>query len=157
MLFGFRDLWGVCNALSGKAVEKHLKGEALEELKCPLLQELFKRNDWPRENPVIIYCQTKQKNINARMFRASGVKLSYFEPQFFPKGEYDLGFMPGVSQKVIDGRRAWLKMYNLFEDMQRAGVEKFPKTFQTFEKHYRAKDAKYKAWEESYNKILNSQ
>ena len=156
MLFGFKDLWGVKEALSRLNASRKSQGLPTEEMNCPLMQEFLKRLDWPRENPVIIYCHTKSKNIKARMYRAHVTWESNYTPQFFPKGEYDLGFMPGVSQKVIDDSRAWLKMYNLFEDMQQAGIEKFPKTFQTFEKHCRAKDAKFKAWEESYNQILNS-
>lgn len=156
MLFGFRDLWGVHEALSRLNAFRASQGLPTEEMNCPLMQNYLARLDWPSENPVAIYCHTKNKNINARIYRAHVTRESNYAPQFFPKGEYDLGFMPGVSQKVVDGRRAWLKMYNLFEDMQQAGIEKFPKTFQTFEKHCRAKDAKFKAWEESYNQILNS-
>ena len=144
-LFNFRDMWGVDNAI------KNLN----ETINCPLLDKFLLEKDWPRENKLHIYCQTKIKNINAIIyFGSTKIKKTPdpYTPQHFSLGEYDLGFRPNTPQWVIDGRKKWLKRYNLFEDMQAANIEKFPKTFQTFEKHCLANDDKYKLWVSEYQK-----
>lgn len=153
MLFNFQDSWGVLQAVRVYGEKKKAHGESREEICCPLLSEFLTRMKWPKENFLIVYSNTKKKNILAREHDASEVKSSNFTPQFFQKGEYDLGFWPGTSQRVIEARQQWLERYNLFEAMQAAGVPGCPKTYKTFEKHCLANDEKYQVWEAAYNAL----
>lgn len=154
MLFGFQDSWSVLQAVHICSERKKDHGELPEEICCPLLSEFFTRMRWPKENFLIVYSNTKKKNIQARENDASEVKSSNFTPRLFQKGEYDLGFWPGTSQRVIEARQQWLERYNLFEAMKAAGVPGCPKTYKTFEKHCLANDEKYQAWEAAYNALL---
>ena len=61
------------------------------------------------------------------------------------------------SQKQIEAyrakeaaRRSWLANYRQWERYRMTLGDKVPKTYQTFEKHKRANDDKYKAWEKLY-------
>ena len=139
-LFGFTDFWSVNAAV--KTTD--------EVINCPALDKFLRRMDWPRDNKLFIYCSTKKKNILAFIYKNYAVTSSSYAPQQFSDGEYDLGFLPGTPKKVIDARREWLKGYNLFEDMQKSEIHGFPKTFNTFEKHYKANDAKYLFWVDQY-------
>lgn len=56
-------------------------------------------------------------------------------------------------KKKIKSRKKWLKSYKLFEMCSSIGIEKFPKTFQTFEKHKRANSEKYQEWMRQYSVI----
>lgn len=47
-------------------------------------------------------------------------------------------------------RRQWLATYKQWEDYRVTLGDKVPKTYQTFEKHKRADDEKYKAWQKLY-------
>lgn len=47
-------------------------------------------------------------------------------------------------------RRRWLQNYRQWEDYRVTLGDKVPKTYQTFEKHKRADDEKYKAWQRLY-------
>lgn len=53
------------------------------------------------------------------------------------------------------GRKKWLRSYKLFEKCSACGIEKFPKTFQTFQKHQLANSEKYQNWMTQYS-ILRS-
>lgn len=54
----------------------------------------------------------------------------------------------------LASRKKWLRSYKLFKNCSALQIEKFPKTFQTFEKHKKANDAKYKAWMDEYSRII---
>lgn len=51
------------------------------------------------------------------------------------------------------GRRKWLRSYRLFERCRDLGIEGFPKTFKTFEKHKLENSAKYNLWMRQYSVI----
>lgn len=142
-LFGFKDFWSIDVAL--KSTE--------ESLNCPLMDEFLLRMDWPRDNKVIIYCSTKRKNIEAIIYKNYAISQNSYAPYCFPAGEYDLGFLPGTSKDAIDARREWLRVYNLFEDIRALGIQGFPKTFNTFEKHQKANDDRYRFWVDQYEKM----
>lgn len=52
-------------------------------------------------------------------------------------------------------RKKWLAEYKLFEDCSNLGVEKFPKTFQTFQKHKVTNSEKYQEWMRQYSILRN--
>ena len=144
-LFDFRDCWGVLR-----------QAEIYEEqFISSKLQKYLLSQNWifESENPEIIYTNTKKKNISARIYYDS-IKENGFNdiarPIIFGNGEYDLGFPPNADEKIVEGRRKWLKNYNMFLSMQKAGIEKFPKTFQTFEKHRIAQSNQYQKWISQY-------
>lgn len=53
-------------------------------------------------------------------------------------------------RKKETARRHWLQNYRQWERYRMTLGNKVPKTFETFEKHKRADDDKYKAWEREY-------
>lgn len=53
-------------------------------------------------------------------------------------------------RKKEAARRHWLANYRQWEKYRMTLGDKVPKTYQTFEKHKRAKDEKYKNWEKLY-------
>lgn len=53
-------------------------------------------------------------------------------------------------RKKEEGRRHWLERYRQWERYRMTLGDKVPKTYQTFEKHKLANDAKYKEWEKAY-------
>ena len=53
------------------------------------------------------------------------------------------------------GRKKWLRSYHLFESCSKLGIEKFPKTYQTFEKHKLSNSTKYQVWMRQYSILLN--
>ncbi len=64
------------------------------------------------------------------------------------------------SQKQIEryrkkelARRHFLQSYDQWERYKLALGDKVPKTWQTFEKHKRAKDAKYRHWQKLYRQV----
>lgn len=59
-------------------------------------------------------------------------------------------------KKNRDGRQKWLRDYHLFEICRSLNIEKFPKTFQTFEKHKQANSEKYQEWMRQYSIIKNN-
>ena len=69
--------------------------------------------------------------------------------EFDPRTQKQITFY----KRKLTARKKWLRSYKLFENCSRLGIEKFPKTFQTFEKHKKANDAKYKAWMDEYSRI----
>jgi len=58
-------------------------------------------------------------------------------------------------ENKMKARKKWLNEYKLFEDCSSCGIEKFPKTFQTFQKHKKANSEKYQEWIRQYS-ILKS-
>lgn len=52
--------------------------------------------------------------------------------------------------RAQEGRRKWKESYNLFEECQSLGIENFPKTFQTFQKHQSGNSPKYQDWMNQY-------
>ena len=147
-LFDFRDCWGV------------IKQSTLisEPFHSNLLEKFLAEHDWAFEcvDRELIYTDTKKRNISAKIYYEAAQKnglLGLNSPQIFPIGEYDLGFYPGTPEHIITARRRWLEMYDLFLDMGRAGINKFPKTFQTFEKHKKTNSEKYQAWMLEYSRM----
>lgn len=48
-------------------------------------------------------------------------------------------------------RKKWLAEYKLFKNCSALDIEKFPKTFQTFQKHKSTNSAKYQEWMRQYS------
>lgn len=148
-LFDFRDCWGIKR-------QAELNKEPFSSI---FLEKYLIKENWQfiSENRELIYTSTKKQNISARMYyegiRAKGLPDSA-HPKIYKPGEYYLGFPPGTPQKIIDGRRKWLEMYDLFFKMSLSNLEKFPKTFQTFEKHALSNSAKYQAWMRQYSDLI---
>lgn len=148
-LFDFRDCWGVKK-----------QAELSKECFCSeLLEKFLIKEKWNfvSANRELIYTSTKKQNIEAKVYYESikntGLR-DVAHPKIYANGEYYLGFLPGTPQKIIDGRRKWLEMHDLFLSMSASGIEKFPKTYQTFEKHALANSEKYREWMKQYL-ILN--
>ena len=148
-LFDFRDCWGV----------KKQSELSEETFSSNLLEEYLIKVDWVfiSENRELIYTSTKKKNISSRIYYES-IKEKGFSDTIHPKiyelGEYYLGFLPGTPKSVIEARRKWLTRYDLFFKMSSAGIEKFPKTYQTFEKHALANSEKYQEWMRQYSLLM---
>lgn len=53
------------------------------------------------------------------------------------------------------GRAEWLRHYKLWEDYRLALGDKVPKTFETFQKHLKAKDDTYKSWRKAMRELKN--
>lgn len=149
-LFDFRDFWGVRQQAA--AIHEKFHSDAVEKF----LQS--KNWTFKSENREIIYARTKKSNISAKIYLDSIQEKGLREnapPYIYKKGEYDLGFLPNASKRVIEGRRKWLETYEQYMDMSNAGIEKFPKTFQTFEKHKKLNDEKYLDWMRQYSLLVN--
>ncbi len=150
-LFDFKDCWGV----------KRQAELSDEKFHSKYLECFLERKNWifESENREIIYASTKKKNISSKIYydqiNKKGIKDSV-SPYIFPFGEYDLGFLPGTPQNVIDDRRKWLEQYNLFLKIQKLGIEKFPKTYHTFEKHMLNNSEKYQEWMRKYLDCLKN-
>lgn len=54
-------------------------------------------------------------------------------------------------------RRRWAKTYKQWEDYRVTLGDKVPKTYQTFEKHKKANDEKYKTWQKLYREANRSE
>lgn len=52
-------------------------------------------------------------------------------------------------------RAEWLRQYKLWEDYRLALGDKVPKTFETFQKHLKAKDDTYKSWRKAMRELKN--
>ena len=145
-LFDFKDCWGI----------KRQAELSKEPFHSELLDKFLIRENWDfvSENRELIYTSTKKKNISAKIYYAS-IKEKGFSnianPKIYDYGEYYLGFLPGTPKSIIEGRRKWLEQYNLFYNMSIAGIEGFPKTYQTFEKHALANSKKYQEWTRQYS------
>ena len=147
-LFTFRDSWGVLQ--QAIRMKEKFKSEAVENF--------LREKNWTfkSENRELIYTATKKSNISAKMYLDSIREKGFNDtvhPYIFKKGEYNLGFHPDASNRVIEGRRKWLEMYEQYLDMSSAKIDGFPKTFKTFEKHKRQNSEKYKAWLAQYERI----
>lgn len=59
-------------------------------------------------------------------------------------------------KKKETGRKKWLRSYKLFENCRVLEIDKFPKTFQTFQKHKLENSEKYQAWMRQYSIIKQS-
>lgn len=148
-LFDFKDCWGVKR-------QAELNNEIFSS---SVLDHFLQKENWVflSENREIIYTSTKKKNISAKIYYAAIKKSKtkdIAKPQIFDLGEYDLGFLPGTPPKIIDARRHWLERYDLFSKMSAVGIEKFPKTYQTFEKHALANSEKYQEWMRQYSQLM---
>ena len=58
-------------------------------------------------------------------------------------------------RKKEAARRRWLQNYRQWEDYRMTLGDKVPKTYQTFEKHKKADDEKYKNWQRLYREANN--
>lgn len=140
-LFGFRDSWGVIR--QSEIVKEKFKSKSLEDF-------LISTNwAFKFENREIIYSRTKMHNISARMYydsiHKSGLR-DVAHPYIFPEGQYHIGFLPGTPQKNIDGRRKWIEDYEMFMRLGEIGIDGFPKSFNTFQKHKLNNTEKYLYW-----------
>lgn len=144
-LFGFKDCWGV----------KRQAELSKEVFNSELLEKFLIKENWDflSENRELIYTSTKKRNISARIYYDEIKKKGFPDtahPKIYELGEYYLGFLPGTPKSVIEGRRKWLETYDLFCKMSVAGIDKFPKTYQTFEKHALSNSGKYQKWMSEY-------
>lgn len=107
-----------------------------EYLDCPALdKQLEEKCMFPNPPKFRIYFDTKVRVYN---FTSTGV-MDRWDGQFF------LG--------VFDCTQPIHASMSQYDKMKNAEIEGFPKTFQTFEKHKKANDAKYKAWMDQYRRI----
>lgn len=149
-LFGFRDGWGI----------QHHRDFCHEEICCPLLDKFLRQMDLEEEARDIIYMSTIQRNISSRIYidatKSNGLSTSRYPymSYIYQNGEYYLGILKGTPEdqvkQILDGRRKYLKEYAQYEDMRQRDIEKFPKTFQTFQKHKRENSEKYQVWMQQY-------
>lgn len=105
-----------------------------ETLICPALDaQLKEKCHFPRPPKLKIYFRTKVRVFN------------FINTKIIEKwdGNFDLGIYDCTSPL-----HASMAQYEMMKD---AKIEKFPKTFQTFEKHKKANDSKYKDWMEEYS------
>ena len=56
----------------------------------------------------------------------------------------------GIDEALEAARRRWLATYKQWEDYRVTLGDKVPKTYQTFEKHKKLNDEKYKNWQKLY-------
>lgn len=140
-LFGFRDFWGVLR--QSDIVKEKFKSKSVEDFLLSI--------NWAfeSENREIIYSRTKMHNISARMYydsiHGSGLR-DLAHPYIFRVGQYHIGFLPGTPQTVMDGRRKWIEDYEMFVRLGKIGIDGFPKTFKTFQKHKLNNSEKYLYW-----------
>lgn len=107
-----------------------------EYLDCPALdKQLEEKCTFPNPPKFRIYFDTKVRVYN---FTNTGV-MDHWDGQFL------LG--------VFDCTKPIHASMSQYDKMKAAGIEGFPKTFQTFEKHKKANSEKYKAWIDEYSRI----
>lgn len=107
-----------------------------EKLVCPTLDaQLAEKCQFPNPPKLKIYFCTK-----VRVFNCISTKLI---DQW--DGKFDLGIYD-----CTDPFHASMAQY---ERMKNVGIDGFPKTFQTFEKHKKANSEKYKYWVFQYKEI----
>jgi len=125
-----------------------------ERLYSPVLEQFLadKKLCFDSISREFIYADTKMRNISAKQYYASCAK-KYYKPKHRPViyefGEFNLGFLSKPTEKQL-ASKTYIelgKIYN-FKAM------KFPKTFQTFQKHKIANSEKYKNWLHQYNLSL---
>lgn len=147
-LFDFSDSWGV----------KRQSELSTEKFRSDLLERFLQKEKWDFfcENKEVIYASTKKKNIFAKMYYKSVKEKGFRDtthPPIFEVGNYYLGFLPGTSKEIIEGRRKFLQMCDLFLKMKELEIDGFPKTFQTFQKHYLSNSPKYQNWVAQYDRL----
>ncbi|WP_297233980.1 hypothetical protein [uncultured Flavonifractor sp.] len=57
-------------------------------------------------------------------------------------------------RKKLISRKKWLRRYHLFERCSNMGIDKFPKTYKTFEKHAISNSEKYQEWMRQYSLLM---
>lgn len=152
-LFGFRDAWGL----------KRHRDFCEEDLKCPMLDEFLHKMNLELETKDFVYYSTAMHNISTKMYndRIKGKGLNdgkYLHMSYvYQNGEYFLGIPKGTPKDQVDrllnNRRTFLKEQNQYERMSESGIDKFPKTFKTFQKHKKENSSKYQEWMRQYNSI----
>ena len=153
-LFDFRDGWGV---------DRH-REFCQEAICCPLLDKFLQQMDLEEELHDSVYMSTVKRNISSKIYidsmKSTGISISRYPymSYIYQNGEYYLGILKGTPenqvQKILAGRRKFLKDYAQYENMGAIGVERFPKTFQTFQKHKKANSEKYQEWMRQYSLIV---
>jgi len=156
-LFDFRDGW---------SLERH-REFCQEQICCPRLDEFLHKMDLEEELRDSVYMSTVKRNIESKMYIATTKNSKANTSQYpymsyvYKDGEYFLGILKGTSEKevqrILSGRRIFLKDYDLFQQCHAYGVEKFPKTFQTFQKHKNANSEKYQNWMEQFRSKSGTQ
>jgi len=147
-LFCFRDFWAIDTVRM--STEEIFQSSLLESFL------VSKRWTFNCEVRAHIYARTKEHNISAKIYNDSLRKnksQSLRPSHIYPIGEYDLGFAEGTPEHVVEGRRLLLANIDQYQDMSKYQIEKFPKTFQTFEKHKRANSEKYQEWMRQYSRL----
>ena len=155
-LFDFRDGWGL---------EQH-RAFCPEVICCPLLDKFLHDLDLELETKDSVYMATVKRNVDSKIYidstkctKLDTNKYPYMS-YVYPAGEYHLGILKGTPdaavERVLDGRRKFLKEYDLYEHMGKCGIEKFPKTFQTFQKHKKENSEKYQEWMRQYSIIVQN-
>ncbi len=150
-LFDFRDGWGI----------EHHRDFCKEEICCPSLDEFLDKMDLKEEARDLVYMSTIKRNISSKMYidatKNNGLDTSRYPymSYIYQNGEYYLGILKGTPEsqvkRILDGRRKYLKDYTQYEDMGHSGIDKFPKTFQTFQNHKSANSKKYQEWMRQYS------
>lgn len=110
-----------------------------EKMNCQDLDRFFHSKGYlPSETEkVFVYLDTKRFNV----FQQNMKNISQSEKHCpLPKGEFH------VSNQTISLWRKLREDKVEFERLAKLGIEKFPKTFQTFQKHKDKNDGKYQAW-----------
>lgn len=110
-----------------------------EKLNCPALDaQLAEKCQFPDPPKLKIYFRTKVRVFN------------YISTKLIKKwdGNFDLG--------VYDCTSPLHATMAQYERMKTAGIEGFPKTFKTFEKHKKENSEKYKLWMAEYRKTDTS-
>lgn len=154
-LFDFRDGWGI----------RQHRDFCKEEIQCQSLDEFLEKMDLEGEERDAVYMSTIQRNIASKIYidatKNSGLDASKYPymSYVYQNGEYYLGILKGTPEdqvkRILDGRRKYLKDCVQYEDMCRCRIEKFPRTFQTFQKHKNVNSEKYQEWMRQYSILKN--
>ena len=126
-----------------------------EKLYSPVLEKFLadKRLCFDSISREFIYADTKMRNISAKQYYASCAKKDYepkHRPVIYEFGEFNLGFPSKPTEKQLESIRINHRDIDLFNKMTLCNIEKFPKTFQTFYKHKKARSEKYQNWVQQY-------
>lgn len=149
-LFDFRDSW---------AIDRH-REFCREKMFCPTLDKFRRDMEWEFESEPsdMIYFSTVKRNINSKIYNDSIERhknATLKKSHIYQNGEYYLGFSVGTPESVIENRRIYLRTWDQYIAMGRSEIDKFPKTFQTFQKHKAANSEKYQEWMRQYSILRN--
>ena len=145
-LWGFRDCWAI----------NQIMKFTNEKFYSPLLERFLtsKKICFDSITREFIYEKTKMRNITAKQYYARWREYGYtpkLQPIIYNYGEYDLGFYERPTAKQINSMRIEYYNFDLYDKMSCVNIDKFPKTYQTFQKHKKAKSEKYLNWIQQYH------